>query len=282
MSINKLKDKLELASKQNRLPKILIPVHLAGTSCDMEEISKLSKKYNFKVIEDASHALGGKYKNKYVGSCEFSDICVFSFHPVKIITTGEGGMALTNNPEYADKLLKLKSHGITKNSREFSYKNLGPWYYEQQSLGFNYRMSDIQAGLGVSQLKRLTKIVIKRNQILENYKSELRNLPISFLNVPKNVYSSVHLGIIKIQKEYKNKYSYIFNKLHEKGIKVQLHYLPIHLHPYYRDLGFQENQFPNSEEYAKTAISLPLYPELEKNELQYIIKNIQNIFNNID
>ena len=269
---NLLEEKLNIASKTNSLPKIIIPVDLAGTSCNMEKIYNLSKEFGFSIIEDASHALGGKYRNTNVGQCRFCDITIFSFHPVKIITTAEGGMATTNNKKIAQEIYKLRSHGITKDPERFKYKNEGDWHYEQTSLGFNYRLNDLQASLGKSQLKRLNNIVKERNQILNFYKSISKDLPISFLKIPEDVYSAVHLGIIKFNNFNPEKHKSIFSKMRNKGIGVQLHYSPIHLQPYFRELGFKPGDFPNSEKYAKNSFSLPLFPGLKKRDQNYIIK----------
>ena len=261
MDENLLEEKLKIASKNNSLPKIIIPVHLAGTACNMEKIYNLSKEFGFSIIEDASHALGGKYKDTNVGECKFSDITIFSFHPVKIITTAEGGMATTNSNKIAQKICKLRSHGITKDPNKFKYKNEGDWHYEQNSLGFNYRLNDLQAALGKSQLKRLNKIVKERNRILDFYKLISKDLPISFLKIPEDVYSAVHLGIIKFNDFNPKQHKSIFSKMRNKGVGVQLHYSPIHLQPYFRKLGFSRGDFPNSERYSKNSFSLPLFQD---------------------
>mgnify|MGYP001342311835 CR=1 FL=1 len=221
LSIDHLKKKLAKAKKENKLPKILIAVHLAGQSCNMKEISKLSKKYNFKVIEDASHAIGGKYKNSFIGSCKYSDITIFSFHPVKIITTGEGGMALTGNKQIHKKIQMLISHGITKNKKNFKNKLEGDWYYEQIDLGFNYRMNDIQASLGISQLSRINKNIKRRHEIADIYFRELKNLPIILPQQDSDAYSSFHLFIIRVQiKNVHLSHKQIFKSLRKKGINT--------------------------------------------------------------
>tara|TARA_B100000886_G_scaffold339996_1_gene307346 strand:- start:199 stop:1374 length:1176 start_codon:yes stop_codon:yes gene_type:complete len=271
MDENLLEEKLKIASKNDSLPKIIIPVHLAGTSCNMEKIYNLSKEFGFFIIEDASHALGGKYKNINVGECKFSDITIFSFHPVKIITTAEGGIATTNNKKIAEEIYKLRSHGITKDRNKFTYKNEGDWHYEQTCLGFNYRLNDIQAALGKNQLKRLDKIVVERNQILKFYKLISKDLPISFLKIPKDVYSAVHLGIIKFNDFNPEKHKSIFAKMRNNGVGVQLHYSPIHLQPFYREFGFSPGDFPNSEKYSKNSFSIPVFPGLRKrNQIRII------------
>ena len=277
IDINKLKEKLESSQKTGKLPKILVCVHLAGTSCEMKSIKKLSKKYGFKIIEDASHALGGKYNNKPVGNCDYSDICVFSFHPVKIITTAEGGVATTNNLDLARKMKLLRSHFIEKDKKNFLSDNYGLWTYEQQGLGFNYRMNDIQAALGISQLQRLSKIVKKRNQILEFYKKNMKLDEITFLEIPSHIYSSVHLVIILFKNLPDESYEKIFVKLRSLNIGVQLHYSPIHLQPYYKNLGFKKGDFPSSEAYSKRAFSIPVFENLKRKEIKYVLKQLKNI-----
>ena len=267
MSIEKLEIKLLDAKKKGKLPKIVIPVHLCGTSCDMERIKRLADIYDFYIIEDASHAIGGSYKSKPVGSCEYSDACVFSFHPVKIITTGEGGIVTTNDKDLADKLRMLRSHGITRNREDFIEEDEGPWNYEQQYLGYNYRMTDIQAALGLSQLKKLKKVVNKRNRLLDIYRDILPKSSIDIMEIPNDVRSSVHLAIVKLKVERKQEHREVFSKMLKKGIGVQLHYKPVHLQPYYKRLGFEKGDFQNAEEYGRKAMSLPLFPELTMRDL---------------
>ena len=239
MCISSLEQKLVDASHKGKLPKVVIPVHLAGTSCDMEELRKLSQAYGFYIIEDASHAIGGKYKDKSVGSCQYSDLCVFSFHPVKIITTAEGGCVTTNNPSWNQKIRSLRSHGISKDTSEHLSPSSNPWYYEQQSLGFNYRLSDLQSALGLSQLSRLDSIISERQRIYKEYLYHLSSSEITFLTIPDQVLSSLHLAIIRLTDPCPNFHSYIFKKLRDIKIGVQLHYIPIHLHPFYKKLGFK-------------------------------------------
>ncbi len=282
IDIDDLQNKLEIAKKEDKLPKVLIPVHLAGSSCDMEEIGFLSKKYGFKIIEDASHALGGKYKDFPVGSCKFSSITVFSFHPVKIITTGEGGIATTNDKELAQKMVDLRSHGIIKQDERFLFESEGDWYYEQQMLGFNYRLTDIAAALGISQISRLEKIVTERNALYINYKRLLSDLPVKLLKIPNNVYSSIHLAVIKINSDNKEMHKYIFKKLRENQIGVQLHYYPVHLHPYYRNLGFKKGDFPKSEIYKDKAMSLPLFPGLRYQQQEKVVDILTNSIRDFD
>ena len=277
IDIKKLKDKLLESKKCNSLPKVLIPVHLTGSSCDMKEIKALSQKYNFSVIEDASHAIGGRYKDSFIGSCKYSDITIFSFHPVKIITAGEGGIATTNNILIAEKIRNLRSHGIEKDSNKFVEPLIGGWHYEQQSLGFNYRITDIQAALGLSQLKRLEEIVQERNSQLNFYYDLLSDLPLTFLKIPPEVYSSVHLAVIRLNKLNKEYYLNVFEGLRSEKIGVQLHYKPIYKHPYYKKYNFDKNNFPGSEIYESTAISIPLFPGLTIDQ-QIRVKNAIKLF----
>ena len=266
MCMKDLAQKLEKAERIGNLPKIVVPVHLTGASCNMAMISALAKRYGFAVIEDASHAIGGQYQNEPVGNCRHSDITVFSFHPVKIITTGEGGVATTNSDYLAQCMADLRSHGITKDETRFQLPCHGPWSYEQQMLGFNYRMTDIQAALGLSQLERLEDIVAERNRQLKCYEKLLDGMEIELLKIPKDVLSSVHLAVIKLKEVSAAKHRKMFKQLRDKKIGVQLHYSPVHLQPYYRNLGFREGQFPAAEAYAKSAMSIPLYPGLTEEQ----------------
>ncbi len=268
ISIDALTRKLKKAQLEKKLPKIVVAVHLGGSSCEMKEIYKLSKKYGFSIIEDASHALGGKYENKPVGNCRYSDISIFSFHPVKIITTGEGGISVTNNQKYAQKMRDLRSHCIIKDKKRFEEKSEGEWKYEMQDLGYNYRMNEMQAALGLSQLKRLEKIVAKRNIIHHKYKELLNYSTLNLIEVPNNVYSAFHLAIIKLKN--KSIHKRVFTGMRENNIGVQLHYSPVHLQPYYKKLGFKKGDFPQSEDYASRAFSLPIYPEITNSELKRI------------
>tara|TARA_B100000989_G_C19531418_1_gene470184 strand:+ start:753 stop:1937 length:1185 start_codon:yes stop_codon:yes gene_type:complete len=278
ISIEKLTAKLKEASVKDKLPSLLIPVHLCGASCDMEAISKLSHRYGFKILEDASHALGGKYKENYVGSCKYSDITVFSFHPVKIITTGEGGVATTNNKDYAEKLYKLRSHGIEKNHKNFYMPTDKPWIYEQQLLGYNYRMTDIHAALGISQFNKLDQFVKERNFIFKRYKELFESLDfISFLEVKDNVYSSFHLAVLILNDNAIPFHKEIFLFLRKSGIGVQIHYIPIHCQPYYKSIGFTNGDFPNAENYANRAISIPIYPGLTLENQNYIFDKFKEI-----
>ena len=278
ISLEKLEMKLKIAKKKGNLPKLIIVVHLGGLPVNPIKLKKLSKKYKFKVIEDASHSLGGRYYSKMVGCSKWSDITVFSFHPVKIITTGEGGCCTTNKKKYYDKLKALRNNGITKERRNFKFKNLGPWYYEQHSIGYNFRMSDIQSALGLSQINNIKNFLKRRNKIAKFYCSNLKNLPINFQEIKKNFYSSYHLFIIKLHITHKNTHKFFFNYLRSKKLDVNLHYLPIHLHPFYRKLGFKKKQFPVSEEYSESAISIPIYPNLKKKDQIKVINIIKSFF----
>jgi len=285
MSVKALEEKLINAKKVGGLPKVVIPVHLAGQSCEMDKIYELGKKYGFRIIEDASHAIGGKYKNNPIGGCQYSDITVFSFHPVKIITTGEGGMCLTNDPLLALQLNRLRSHGIVRQASEMTHTPDGPWYYQQIGLGYNYRMTDIQAALGLSQMNRLDEFVVSRHAIAENYNELLQE---EWLQLPfqhPDTYSGLHLYIIRVKKNKKGiTHRQLFEKLRNAGILVNLHYIPVYRHPYYEVLGYDKNEFPNAESYYSEAISIPMYATISKVDQQFVVDAIkkplghQNLF----
>ena len=279
ISITRLKEKLEIAKENGTLPKIIIPVHLAGNCCDMEEISKLANQYGFRVIEDASHAIGSKYKNQPIGNCKYSKATVFSFHPVKIITTGEGGLVTTNDSNLEQKLRELRSHGIVRDPSRFYYSASGPWIYEQQELGFNYRMSDIHAALGLSQLTRLDSIIRERNNQINIYKDLIKKLPVSLIKNPKYSYSSCHLAIVTLKEISHKKHRKIFEGLRSKGIGVQVHYSPVHLQPFYRKMGFTNGDFPQAESYSLQALSLPIYPGLKLVEQKRVIATLEDLLN---
>lgn len=263
MSVDRLAEKLAQAEQSGRLPKAVIPVHLSGQPCDMAAIHSLSQRYGFRIIEDASHAIGGKYREEPVGNCRFSDITVFSFHPVKIITTGEGGMAVTNNPQLAKRMQLLRSHGITRNIDDMTHESDGPWYYQQIELGFNYRMTDIQAALGLSQMQRLDAFVGKRHEIATRYDELLARLPLVTPWRAPESYSALHLYIIRLKlNEIGKTHREVFENLRANGIGVNLHYIPVHLQPYYEQLGFKQGYCPEAESYYAEAISLPIYPGL--------------------
>jgi len=275
MSVSCLEEKLIKAEKSGLLPKVVIPVHLAGQSCEMDKIYILSQKYGFKIIEDASHAIGGKYKNNPIGGCQYSDITVFSFHPVKIITTGEGGMCLTNNSQLANLLNRYRSHGIVRHQSEMTAKSDGPWFYQQIELGFNYRMTDIQAALGLSPLKKIDDFVNLRHKIVEKYNESLGKDWITLPSQNKDTISSFHLYIIRVKVENKLiSRSQLFEKLRNEGIMVNLHYIPIYKHPYYAKFGYNEIDYPNAELYYKEAISLPIYSSLIMDDIMKVVNTI--------
>jgi len=274
MCVAELEKKLVLAHKSGTLPKVVIPVHFAGQPTNQERIWNLAQEYGFYVIEDASHSLGSHRRRNTVGNCVYSNITVFSFHPVKIITTGEGGMALTNDNKLSNQMLRLRSHGITRDPEEMVSKSRGPWYYEQLNLGFNYRLTDIQAALGISQLNRLTQFVARRNELALRYDNEFNKLGINRLVVTEHNYSARHLYVIRVPA---NQHLRIFKALQNEGIGVNLHYMPVHLQPYYRKFGFEEGDFPESEAHGREAISLPLHPGLSEEEQQHIIEILGNL-----
>ncbi|MDA9936217.1 UDP-4-amino-4,6-dideoxy-N-acetyl-beta-L-altrosamine transaminase [Gammaproteobacteria bacterium] len=276
MSVSDLEQKLILAKKSGKLPKVLIPVHLCGQSCDMQNIFELSKKYGFKIIEDASHSIGGKHHDSFIGSCRFSDITVFSFHPVKIITSAEGGMCTTNNSDLARTIELLRTHGITRDENELTNHSEGTWYYEQQLLGFNYRMTDLQAALGLSQLDRLNTFISSRNKIAELYIDDFSGSKITFQKLLDNNLSAYHLFVIQIEeKDTGLSKKKIFEALKKMGINVNLHYIPVYRHPYYQSLkSYEKKDFPNSEKYYSTAISIPIFPDLNEDDRQYVSKSI--------
>jgi len=280
LSVLELEKKLEIADKNGCLPKVVIPVHLAGQSCDMASIHALSKRYGFSVIEDASHAIGGKYQSSAVGNCKYSDITVFSFHPVKIITTGEGGMALTNNPEIAEKMSRLRSHGITRDPAEMKKVPDGDWYYEQIDLGYNYRMTDIQAALGVSQLKRVDEIVTSRHNIAKFYNENLIQENIQTPVQLADSYSSWHLYIIRINTHFCNKsHKEIFHELRKNKIGVNLHYIPVYKQPFYAKYEIDNAAYQEAEKYYSEAISLPIFVGLEGEQLESICSLLKKTIN---
>lgn len=278
LSVDQLEQKLDRASQLGCLPKVLVPVHFAGQSCEMDKIAALSQQYGFKVIEDASHAIGGKYQGKAIGCCEFSDLAVFSFHPVKIITTGEGGMVLTNRQDLYEKLLRLRSHGITRNPELMQGESHGSWYYQQLELGFNYRMTDIQAALGVSQMQRLDEFVTRRRFLAQRYEDLLQDIPLTLPWQHPETNSSWHLYVIRLDLGKINRtHRQLFEKLRQAGIGVNLHYIPVHTQPYYQNLGFKWGDFPESEKYYQSAISIPLYYGLSREEQNRGIVNLREI-----
>ena len=271
MSVGALTEKLERAERGGTLPEVIIPVHFAGQSCDMRAIGDLAQKYGFRVVEDASHAIGALYEDEPVGNCKYSDITVFSFHPVKIITTAEGGLATTNDEELAAKMARLRSHGITRAPIELSRTTEGPWYYEQIELGFNYRMTDLQAALGISQLRRLDEFVAARHRLADRYDEELSSLPLKLPTRSPDARSALHLYPIQLQQNRKE----IFTALRDAEIGVSVHYIPIHLQPDYARYGFKEGDFPEAEAYYKGAISLPMFSSLRDQDQDYVISRLK-------
>ena len=275
MSVAELRHKLETAVKK---PKVVIPVHLAGQSCDMESIKALADEYGFKIIEDASHATGADYKNTKVGSCRYSDMTVFSFHPVKIVTTGEGGIVLTNNKELYEKLKLYRSHGITRDSDLMTQEADGPWYYQQIELGFNYRMTDMQAALGCSQMDSLDEFVARRRYLVKRYNEKLKNLPLRTPYQDEATNPSWHIYIIRVDfTKVKLSKKEIFARMRDSGIVLNLHYIPVHTQPYYQKLGFQKGDFPVSEKYYEEAITLPLYYDLTDEQQDEVIEALKEV-----
>ena len=277
MNVAALAAKLQQAERDGTLPKVVVPVHLTGSSCDMAAIQSLAHRYGFAVLEDASHAIGARYRGEPVGNCRHSAITVFSFHPVKIVTTCEGGLATTNDPVLAQRMAELRSHGIVRDPERFERSADGPWVYEQQQLGFNYRITDIQAALGLSQLERLEEIVAERNRQLQRYRELLADQRLQLLEIPEDVMSSVHLAVIRLQQASVEEHRKVFQGLRAAGIGAQLHYSPVHLQPYFRRLGFGEGDFPEAEAYATNAMSLPLYPGLHDDDQQRVVLTLASL-----
>ncbi|OGT54542.1 MAG: UDP-4-amino-4,6-dideoxy-N-acetyl-beta-L-altrosamine transaminase [Gammaproteobacteria bacterium RIFCSPHIGHO2_12_FULL_63_22] len=270
-----LEQKLVEAEREGRLPKVVVPVHLCGQSCDMRAIHALGQKFGFRIIEDASHAVGGKYLGEPVGSCRFSDVAVFSFHPVKIITSAEGGMALTNDDELARRMDLHRSHGITRDPSLMTHKPDGGWYYQQVALGFNYRLTEIQAALGLSQAQRIDEYVARRHQLAHRYDQLLASLPVTTPWQHLDAYSGLHLYVIRLQlKAIRGSHKQVFDALRADGIGVNLHYIPVHTQPYYRAFGFSEGDFPESEQYYAEALSLPMYPTMTDAQLERVVERI--------
>ena len=272
MSPELFEAKLKQAADSGTLPKVVIPVHLAGQSCDMAAIHAAASRYGVRIIEDASHAIGGSYRSRPVGSCEHSDITVFSFHPVKIVTTGEGGMAMTNDAHLAGLMETDRTHGITRDPAKLQHDDIGPWYYEQQRLGFNYRMTDIAAALGLSQLSRIEEFLARRREIAATYDEAFADLPTIRPWQDPETQSAWHLYIIRIdRRRVRRTHREIFDALRSDGIGVNLHYIPVYRQPYYRELGFGQGYCPNAEAYYAEAISIPMFPALTDEEQQEVI-----------
>jgi UDP-4-amino-4,6-dideoxy-N-acetyl-beta-L-altrosamine transaminase len=267
-----LERKLIAAEQAGRLPKVVVAVHLCGQPCDMQAIYTLAKRYGFKIIEDASHAIGGRYQGRPIGNCEYSDITVFSFHPVKIITTAEGGMALTNSAELANKMALFRSHGITRDPAQMTYEADGPWYYQQIDLGYNYRMTELQAALGVNQMQRLDAYIARRHQLARRYDELLATLPVTTPWQHSDSHSGLHLYPIRLHLDKILKsHRHVFESLREQGIGVNLHYIPVHTQPYYQRMGFQASDFPQAQAYYREAISLPMYQGLSDAQQNQVI-----------
>jgi UDP-4-amino-4,6-dideoxy-N-acetyl-beta-L-altrosamine transaminase len=275
MCPNRLEEKLQEAEALGRLPKILVPVHLAGHSCDMARIGALAKRYGVRVIEDASHAIGGRYGDAPVGSCKHSDIAVFSFHPVKIVTTGEGGMAVTQDAELARHMARLRSHGITRDPGEMTHEPDGSWYYQQLELGWNYRMTDIQAELGTSQMSRLDEYVARRNELANRYDRLFSDLPLRLPARNEGILSAFHLYVMRVEADKRKS---IFEELRKRGIGVNLHYIPVHNQPYYQSIGFRNGDYPAAEKYYDSAISIPMFPTMTSNQQDQVVAAAKGTF----
>lgn len=275
MSVQALETKLQHAEAAGRLPKVVIPVHLAGQSCEMKAIKTLADRYGFRLIEDASHAIGGEYLGRKVGDCRYSDITVFSFHPVKIITSGEGGMATTNDALLAKRMARLRSHGITRYPSEMTHEPDGSWYYQQIELGFNYRMTELQAALGLSQMSKLDEFVSVRHAIASRYEELLRDTPIGTLRQHPDSRSALHLFVVRVREaDCKATHKAVFERMRTEGIGVNLHYIPVYRQPYYERMGFKREDFPNAEDYYAEAITLPIFPGLTPEQQQLVIRRL--------
>ncbi len=278
MSADILEEKLKQAKKDGKLPKVVVPVHLAGQPCEMERIHALSKEYSFTVLEDASHGIGADYKDTKVGSCKYSDMTVFSFHPVKIITTGEGGMVLTNRKGLYDKLCLYRSHGITRDTKLMTHEAEGPWYYQQIELGYNYRMTDIQAALGTSQMQRLDEFVVRRRHLAARYNELLKDLPLRTPYQHPDTKPSWHIYVVRVDfNKVKKTKTQIFAEMKERGIVLNLHYIPVHTQPYYEKLGHKPEECPVSLRYYKEAFTLPLYYNLTDEQQDKIVKALKEV-----
>jgi len=278
LSPEELEKKLIQAKQHNKLPKIVIPVHFAGQSCDMRKIYSLSREYGFKIIEDASHAIGGKYLDQPIGGCQYSDITVFSFHPVKIITTAEGGLATTNNKKLSERMQLFRSHGVTHDPGLMTKEAEGGWYYQQVELGFNYRMTELQAALGISQMQRLDEFITKRHKLQERYDLLLEDLPIIKPYQDKDGYSALHLYPIQVQKDkLKSTRKEIFEALRKNSIGVNIHYIPVHTQSYYENMGFKKGDFPNAESYYESVISIPLFYAMTFEQQDQVIAVLEKV-----
>lgn len=274
ISIDCLAEKLHAAELAGTLPKVVIPVHFAGHPCDMKSIHELGQKYGFKIIEDASHAIGARYQKSRIGDCAYSDITVFSFHPVKIITTAEGGMATTQSAELARRMQLLRSHGVTREAAELENSGEGPWYYEQHLLGYNYRMTDMQAALGLSQIRHINDWLARRHQLADQYDLALAGLPLAITKRAAGDYCALHLYCVQVENRRD-----VFERLRASGIGVNVHYIPVHLQPYYRQLGFKPGQFPNSEAFYSKTISLPMFAGLKDHDQTHVVHALKTALN---
>lgn len=272
MSVARLQEKLQQAERSGKLPKVVIPVHFSGQPCEMEAIAELAKRYGFKIIEDASHAIGARYKGNPIGNCRYSDMTVFSFHPVKIVTTGEGGMVLANDAELHDRLVRLRSHGITRDPSLMTEEPHGPWYYQQIELGFNYRMTDIQAALGVSQMQRIDEFVERRHELARRYDRLLSDLPLTLPWQAPEGYSAFHLYVVRVGTDSRRQ---LFDALRTANIGVNVHYIPVHTQPCYQRMGFAEGMFPESERYYAEAITLPMFPGMTDAQQDRVIESLK-------
>ncbi len=278
LSLSELRRKLEVAQRNKRLPKVVVPVHFAGQSCEMEPLRELAEHYGFSVLEDASHAIGGSYRAQKIGACTFSDMAVFSFHPVKIVTTGEGGMILTNRSDLYQKLIELRSHGITRSPERMGEPSPAPWYYEQLELGFNYRLTDMQAALGKSQMHNIDTFIERRREIFARYNAQLQGLPVTLPWQHPDTDSALHLYVIRLHRAaLQRSQREIFEALRARGIGVQIHYIPVHLQPYYQKLGFQAGDFPEAEAYYQEALSLPIFPALTEEQQDVVIRALREV-----
>lgn len=274
----RLEEKLKHAKASGKLPKVVVPVHLCGQSCDMQAIGRLADEYGFKVIEDASHAIGGKYKDKPVGCCQFSDITVFSFHPVKIVTTAEGGVAVTNDDTLAQKMALYRSHGVTREPSLMLGDSHGDWYYQQVELGYNYRMTELQAALGVSQMHRVNQFVNVRHQLAERYNKTLAELPVVLPYQNEDSYSGLHLYVIRLKLNAISKtHKQVFDALRQSGIGVNVHYIPVHTQPYFQKFGFVQGDYPNAERYYQEAISLPMFPTMTEEQQNRVVDALATV-----
>jgi len=273
-----LEHKLEIAERDGTLPKVLVAVAFSGQSCDMRAIAELSRRYGFVVIEDASYAVGARYAGRPVGCGEFADMTVFSFHPVKIVTTGEGGLVLTNRPELAERLRRLRSHGMTRDPAQMTEPSHGPWYYQQVELGFNYRITDLQAALGLSQLNKLDGFLARRRELVARYEQLLADLPLTLPSLQAEAESAWHLYVVRVQtSRITLSHRQVFEGLRAAGIGVNVHYIPVHLQPYYRDLGFAQGDFPQAEAYYAEAISLPMYPLMTDEQQNQVVEQLRRL-----